>query len=62
MNKETTLQHLIEKAGFYGKLKEIDNKIKMRRYQNIKLFMTYGGEFKIGRCILSFEVRSQNLI
>lgn len=36
MNKETTLQHLIEKAGFYGKLKEIDNKIKMRRYQSIK--------------------------
>ena len=41
MNKETTLQHLIEKAGFYGKLKDIDKKIKMRRYQSIKLFMTY---------------------
>ena len=41
MNKETTLQHLIEKAGFYEKLKDIDKKIKMRRYQSIKLFMTY---------------------
>ena len=46
MNKETTLQHLIEKAGFYGKLKDIDKKIKMRRYQSIKLFMTYNEYLK----------------
>ncbi len=41
MNKKTTLEHLIEKAGYYGKLEDIDKKIKMRRYQSIKLFMTY---------------------
>ena len=41
MNKETTLQNLIEKAGYYGRLKDIDKKIKMSRYQSIKLFMTY---------------------
>jgi uncharacterized protein (TIGR00296 family) len=41
MNKETTLQNLIEKAGSNEKLKNIDKKILMRRYQSIKLFMTY---------------------
>ena len=41
MNKITTLQHLIEKAGYNGRLKDVDKKIKMRRYQSIKLFMTY---------------------
>ena len=41
MNKETTLQNLIEKAGSNQKLKNIDKKILMRRYQSIKLFMTY---------------------
>ena len=41
MNKVTTLQHLIEKAGYHGRLENIDKKIKMRRYQSIKLFMTY---------------------
>ena len=41
MNKKTTLQNLIEKAGYNGRLKDIDKKIKLRRYQSIKLFMTY---------------------
>ena len=41
MDKITTLQHLIEKAGYYGKLKDVDKIIKMRRYQSIKLFMSY---------------------
>ena len=41
MDKITTLQHLIEKAGYYGKLKDVDKKIKMRRYQSIKIFMSY---------------------
>ena len=41
MNKKTTLQHLIEKAGSNKKLEDIDKKMKMRRYQSIKLFMTY---------------------
>ena len=41
MDKVTTLQHLIEKAGYYGKLKDVDKKIKMRRYQSIKIFMSY---------------------
>ena len=41
MDKITTLQQLIRKAGYYGELEEVDKKIKMRRYQSIKLFMTY---------------------
>ena len=41
MDKRTTLIHLIRKAGFIGKLEDVDKKIKLRRYQSIKLFMTY---------------------
>ena len=41
MDKETTLQHLVEKAGYYGQFKNIDKKIKMRRYQSIKIFLSY---------------------
>ena len=41
MDKNTTLEHLIKKAGFWGELEEVDKKIKLRRYQSIKLFMTY---------------------
>jgi len=41
MDKKTTLQHLIEKAGYSGKLKDVDKIIKMRRYQSIKIFMSY---------------------
>ena len=41
MDKITTLQHLIRKAGYFGKLEDADKKIKLRRYQSIKLFMTY---------------------
>ena len=41
MDKTTTLQHLIRKAGYYGELEDVEKKIKLRRYQSIKLFMTY---------------------
>ena len=41
MDKITTLQHLIRKAGYYGELEDVDKKIQLRRYQSIKLFMTY---------------------
>ena len=41
MDKNTTLNHLIRKAGYYGDLKEVEEKIKLTRYQSIKLFMTY---------------------
>ena len=41
MDKRTTLENLIEKAGYYGSLEEVEKKIKMTRYQSIKLFMTY---------------------
>ena len=41
MDKNTTLQHLIRKAGYWGKLQDVEKKIKLRRYQSIKLFMTY---------------------
>lgn len=41
MDKKTTLEHLVQKAGFYGDLEEVEKEIKLRRYQSIKLFMTY---------------------
>ena len=41
MDKNTTLQNLIRKAGYWGDLEDVDKKIKMRRYQSIKLFMSY---------------------
>ena len=41
MDKNTTLEHLIRKAGYYGNLKDVEKKIKLTRYQSIKLFMTY---------------------
>ena len=41
MDKKTTLQHLVLKAGYYGELEEVEKRIKMTRYQSIKLFMTY---------------------
>ena len=41
MDKTTTLKHLIRKAGYYGELEDVEKIIKLRRYQSIKLFMTY---------------------
>ena len=41
MDKRTTLENLIEKAGYYGDLEEVEKKIKLTRYQSIKLFMSY---------------------
>ena len=41
MDKRTTLENLIEKAGYYGNLEDVEKKIKLTRYQSIKLFMSY---------------------
>ena len=41
MDKKTTLENLIEKAGYYGDLEDVKKKIKLTRYQSIKLFMSY---------------------
>ena len=41
MDKRTTLEHLVEKAGYYGDLEDVEKKIKLTRYQSIKLFMSY---------------------
>ena len=41
MDKDTTLEHLIRKAGYFGEIEEVKPKIKLTRYQSIKLFMTY---------------------
>jgi len=40
-DQKTTLQYLIQKAGYYGDLKEVENLIKLRRYQSIKFNMDY---------------------
>ena len=41
MDKKTTLENLIEKAGYYGDLEEVEKKIKLTRYQSVKIFMSY---------------------
>ena len=41
MDQRTTLENLIEKAGYYGDLEDVEKKIKLTRYQSIKLFMPY---------------------
>ena len=41
MDKRTTLENLIEKAGYYGHLEDVEKKIKLTRYQSVKLFMSY---------------------
>ena len=41
MDKRTTLEHLIDKAGYYGDLEDVEKKIKLTRYQSIKKFMSY---------------------
>jgi uncharacterized protein (TIGR00296 family) len=38
---ETTLEHLVQKAGYYGELSEIINEIKCQRYQSVKANLTY---------------------
>lgn len=40
-DKKTTLEYLINKSGYYGDLEEVVDKIKLRRYQSIKVNMTY---------------------
>ena len=40
-DKETTLKHLVMKAGYYGKLKDIENKIKLIRYQSKIINLSY---------------------
>ena len=46
-DQKTTLQYLIQKAGYYGDLKEVENLIKLRRYQSIKFNMDYNEYQKI---------------
>jgi len=38
-DQKTTLQYLIQKAGYYDSLKSVENLIKLRRYQSIKFNM-----------------------
>ena len=52
INKETTSQHLIEKADSNGKLKDIDIKLKMIKYQSIKLFMTYENYLNYNKSVI----------
>ena len=40
-DKETTLKQLVMKAGYYGKLKEVENKIKLTRYQSKIINLSY---------------------
>ena len=46
MDMKTTLRHLIRKAGYWGDLEDVDKKIKLRRYQSIKLFMSFDDYIK----------------
>lgn len=40
-DKRTTLKHLVQKAGYYGKLEDVVDKIKLTRYQSIKVGITH---------------------
>jgi len=40
-DQKTSLTHLIKKAGYYGKVEDILDKIKTTRYQSIKANMHY---------------------
>ena len=40
-DKETTLRYLVQKARYFGELKDIENKIKLKSYESIKIHMTY---------------------
>lgn len=40
-DQKTTLRYLIQKAGYYGKLEDIEDKIECERYQSYKFFLTY---------------------
>lgn len=40
-DKDTTLKHLIKKAGYYGNYKNVINSIKLQSYESSKYKMTY---------------------
>lgn len=40
-DKTKTLKHLIKKAGFYGDLSDIENTIKLTRYQSSKASLSF---------------------
>lgn len=45
-DQTTTLRYLIRKAGYNGKLENIYNKIKCKRYQSTKYTLSYNEAFK----------------
>lgn len=40
-DQKETLIYLVDKAGYYGKFEYIMEKIKVKRYQSIKVFLSY---------------------
>jgi AMMECR1 domain-containing protein len=40
-DKKTTLKYLIRKSGYNGKIENILSNMKLRRYQSIKVEMSY---------------------
>ena len=46
-DKETTLKHLVKKAGYSGTLEAIINKISLTRYQSTVAKLTYAEYKKI---------------
>jgi uncharacterized protein (TIGR00296 family) len=45
--KEETLTHLLRKAGYSGKLKDVQSKIKLERYQSSKCELSYQEYFEL---------------
>jgi len=46
-DQKETLIYLIEKAGYYGKIELIIEKIKTKRYQSIKVHLSYDEYLKM---------------
>ncbi len=40
-DQKTTLEYLVQKAGYSGKLETVMEKIKTKRYQSIKTYLSY---------------------
>ena len=47
-DQKHTLKYLVNKAGYSGKLEAVIEKIKTKRYQSIKTYLSYS-EYKVAR-------------
>ena len=46
-DQKTTLKYLVNKAGYSGSLEVVMEKIKMKRYQSIKIYLSFNEYLEI---------------